>query len=150
MYVGEVPEFQSPKRRKKMVSANSQSRPTWGEVEAVCSTTSIGLSPVAACAVAANSGRIQRVTAAPGGTTTGTITITVSINGGSDICGGSLQIAPGSGPRNSGSVFEFQDNVGVGANASPYINEGDAITFTPSGGGGSSIPGAFGLIIRSN
>jgi hypothetical protein len=132
-----------------MTSANSQKRPTWNESRLTCSTLSIAAIPVAASTVAANSGWLTRLTAACGGTTTGSpIAISVSINGGSDITGGAFTLATGTGPRN-GSVFEFQVGVGVGSNASPYVNEGDIITFTPSGGTGSNIPGAFGAVIRA-
>ncbi|OAF05459.1 hypothetical protein AYJ54_00710 [Bradyrhizobium centrolobii] len=83
--------------------------------------------------------------AAAGGTTTGTTTVTVTINGGSDIAGGALTIAAGTGAR-AGSVVEF---AGVGASSGVFVNEGDCITFTASGGTGASIPGAFALVIRS-
>lgn len=107
-------------------------------------TASIGASPVAATAVAPVSGYVQRVIAAAGGTTTGTIAVAVSINGGADITGGGLTVAAGTGSR-AGSVYEFS---GVGAGAIPVF-EGDSITFTPSGGGGASIPGSFALVIRA-
>jgi hypothetical protein len=132
-----------------MVSANSQSRPLWCETRLNASTTSIATAPVAGTVVVANSGWLQRVMAAPGGTTTGSpIVVSVSINNGSDICSGGLTIPTGTGPRN-GSVFEFQVGVGVGANASPFVNEGDCIVFTPSAGTGASIPGAFAAVVRA-
>jgi hypothetical protein len=84
------------------------------------------------------------VFAAAGGTTTGTITVAVTINGGSDICGSALTIAAGSG--NSGSsVFNVAP---TGAN-SVTVQEGDFILFTPSGGTGASINGSFALVIGS-
>jgi hypothetical protein len=85
------------------------------------------------------------VIAAAGGTTTGTVTVTVAINGGSDIAGGALTIAAGTGSR-AGSVVEF---AGVGSSSGVFVNEGDCIIFTPSGGTGASIPGAFALVVRS-
>jgi hypothetical protein len=113
----------------------------------VCeSTTSIATTPVAVTAAVPASGYVQRVIAAAGGTTTGTITVAVSINGGSDIAGGTLTIAAGSSAR-AGTVVEFP-LVGTGSTSAVYVNEGDCITFTPSGGTGSSIPGAFTLAIR--
>jgi hypothetical protein len=86
--------------------------------------------------------------AAAGGTTTGgtPITVAVAINGGSDICGGGLQIATGTGAR-AGSVFEL-NMIGGSTNPAAQIFEGDLISWTPSGGTGASIPGAFGLVIR--
>lgn len=108
-------------------------------------TTSIGATPVAAVAISPDSGFIQRVMAAAGGTTTGTIAVSVTVNGGSDITGGALTIAAGSSAR-AGSVMEF---AGVGSSSGVYVNEGDCVTFTPSGGGGASIPGAFALVLRT-
>src|ERR1700761_5147125 len=97
-------------------------------------TTSIATTPVAAFAVAPCSGYIHRAFAGSAGTTTGTITVAVSVNGGSDICGSALTIAAGAGTLNSSPyVFPL-----TGANAQ-RINEGDFISFTPSGGTGSSI-----------
>lgn len=107
-------------------------------------TASIGATPVAGVTVAHVAGYIQRVVAAAGGTTTGTIAIAVAVNGGSDITGGAFTIAAGTGARN-GSVFELALQ---GPNA-VFVNEGDFISFTPSGGGGASIPGAFVAVIRA-
>jgi hypothetical protein len=109
-----------------------------------CNTTSIGATPVAACTIAPKSGYVQRVMAAAAGTTTGTIAVAVSINNGADITGGALTIAAGSNSR-AGSVQEFP---GVGTTSGIPIIEGDSVVFTPSGGGGASIPGSFGLVIR--
>lgn len=108
-------------------------------------TTSIATTPVAVTAIATDSGYVQRVMAAAGGTTTGTIAVAVSINGGSDITGGALTIAAASNAR-AGSIMEF---AGVGTSSGVYVNEGDCVTFTPSGGTGASIPGAFALVVRS-
>lgn len=115
------------------------------EVYLAESTTSIASAAVAAYAVSPCYGIIKRVTAAPGGTTGGTITVAVAINGGSDICNSALTIASGSNARN-GSVYEMTE-VGSGTTSGVTINEGDFISFTPSGGTGSSIPGAFVLVI---
>jgi hypothetical protein len=79
------------------------------------------------------------------GTTTGTITVAVAVNGGSDICGGGLTIAAGTGAR-AGSVMEF---AGVGSASGVYVAEGDCITFTASGGTGATIQGGFSLVIRA-
>jgi len=113
------------------------------EVTLAESTTSIATSPVAVSAVVATAGHIQRVAAAAGGTTTGTIAVAVSVNGGADITGGNLTIPAGAGARN-GAVYELPL---VGASA-VFVNEGDLITFTPSGGTGATIPGAFAAVIR--
>jgi hypothetical protein len=110
-------------------------------------TSSIGASPVAAVAVAPVSGYVARVVAAAGGTTTGTITISVTINNGSNITNGGLTIAAGSNAR-AGVIYELP-LAGAGSTSGVYINEGDCIAFAPSGGGGASVPGAFTLVIRS-
>jgi hypothetical protein len=111
------------------------------------STTSISLTPVGATAVAPVSGIIQRVGAAAGATSAGTITVSVTVNGGSDITGGGLTIAAGSGARNNPS-FELA-MVGAGTTSGVYVNEGDLITFTPSGGTTGTVPGAFFAVIRA-
>jgi hypothetical protein len=114
---------------------------------AVCAfSTSIGASPAVASAVAPCSGYVERVIAAPSGTTSGTITVAVAINGGTDIANSNLTIAAGSNAR-AGTVVEIP-LVGAGTTSGVYINEGDNITFTPSGGGGSTIQGGFALVIR--
>lgn len=113
------------------------------EVSITESTTSIATTPVAAAAVASNAGYIHRVMAGAGGATTGTIAVAVTINGGSDITGGGLTIAAGSG-NNGSSVYTFPL---TGANA-VAVSEGDYVVFTPSGGTGASIPGAFTMVIR--
>lgn len=115
------------------------------EVSVDSSTTSIATTPVAATEIATASGWVQRAMACAAGTTTGTIAVAISINGGSDITGGGLTVAAGTGAR-AGSVQEF---AGVGTASGVYVNEGDCITFTPSGGTGASIGGAFALVLRT-
>jgi hypothetical protein len=114
---------------------------------AICeSTTSIATTPVAAYGIAPVTGYIQRVMAAAAGTTTGTITVAVTINGGSDIANSTLTIAAGSG--NVPTTIEL-NLVGAGTTSGVHVNEGDLIAFTPSGGTGSSIGGAFAAVIRA-
>jgi hypothetical protein len=125
--------------------ALTSNRP-FSEIVAKASTSSIGATPVAGYAIAAVAGYVQRVMAAAGGTTTGTITVAVAINGGSDIANSALTIAAGSGVR-AGSVVELP-LVGAGSTSGVFVNEGDIISFTPASGGGSNIPGAFALVIR--
>lgn len=117
----------------------------FADVDFAASTSSIGATPVAGVTIASVSGFVQRVMASAGGTTTGTIAVAVSINGGSDITGGGLTIAAGTGAR-AGSVMEFAM---TGSSSGVFVNEGDHISFTPSGGGGATIPGAFALVVRS-
>lgn len=106
-------------------------------------TTSIATTPVAAVAVAPCNGILYKVYAAAGGTTTGTIAVAVAVNAGADITGGGLTIVAGSGNRNG----SFVDLSKTGTSATAVV-EGDLITFTPSGGTGASIPGAFTAVIR--
>lgn len=106
-------------------------------------TTSVGATPVAAVVVAPCSGILRKLYASAGGTTTGTITVAVSVNGGADVTGSALTIAAGTGARNNAGLA--LPHAGASAIA---VNEGDVITFTPSGGGGASIPGAFAAVIR--
>jgi hypothetical protein len=113
-----------------------------GDVFLAEGTTSIATTPIAAVAVAPASGILRKVYAATSGATTGTITVAVSINGGADVTGGKLTIAAGAGGNNPGL-----DLPKVGASV-VYVNEGDVIAFTPSGGTGASISGAFAAVIR--
>lgn len=109
------------------------------------STTSVGASPVASVFVAPCAGVLRKVYAAAGGTTTGTITVAVAVNAGSDVTAAALTIAAGTGARNGSSVSLPH----TGASA-VMVAEGDVITFTPSGGGGANIPGAFAAVIRKS
>ena len=127
-----------------MTANNMVARPTWDETDLQCATTSIGALPVAASLVVTNSGYLSRLTAAAGGTTTGNIVVSCSINGGADITNSALTIPAGSGARN-GAVLELPVAIGT----CYYVNEGDTLVFTPSAGGGSNIPGAFGAVVRN-
>jgi hypothetical protein len=112
----------------------------FSDVALVESTTSIATSPVAASMIAPRAGVIERLMAGAAGITTGTISVSVTINGGSDITSGNLTVPAGSG--GPGTVLEFATL------DAPHVNEGDVITFTPSGGTGSNIGGAFAVVIR--
>jgi hypothetical protein len=114
------------------------------EARVFAQTTSVATTPVAGAAIAPCAGVVHRVFAGSSGTTTGTITVAVAVNGGSDICSGGLTIAAGAGTLNAPAYLMAQ----TGPNA-VTVSEGDYITFTPSGGTGASIPGAFGLVIRA-
>jgi hypothetical protein len=102
-------------------------------------TTSIGASPVAGVTVATKRGRLQRAFAFSEGASTGTITITVAVNG---TTVGTFSFTGGSNAFGSG---EFPV---LGTSAPGDVVEGDIITFTPSGGGGATIPGHFYAVIR--
>lgn len=105
------------------------------------STTSIATTPVAMSFVAPESGYLREVIVASTGTTTGTITVAVALNGGSDLTSGGLTIAAGSGYSPSTYTFPL-----TGSNA-VAVNLGDVITLTPSGGTGSSIAGAATVVL---
>ena len=107
-------------------------------------TTSIAASPVAMIFAAPCDGYVVLGSAVSNGTTTGTITVAVKINGSAtDIFGGTLTIPAGTGPVNNGFVALPL----TGASAVP-VAKGDAIVATPSGGTGASIAGAVSLVIR--
>jgi hypothetical protein len=108
------------------------------EYELCCQTASIGTTPVAASVVVPAKGRLKRTYAVTGGVTTGTTSIAVKINGGAET-GTPLAVPAGSGGVSASDNTKF----GVGA-----VNEGDVITFTPSGGTGASIPGFFVAVIQ--
>lgn len=118
------------------------------EVALAEGTTSIATTPVAANFVAPVAGYIKRVTMAATGTFTGTITSTVAINGGSDITGGNFQLPAQTGAV-AGVTYEM-NLVGAGATSGVHVNEGDVIVITPSGGTGTTIGGAFTIVIRKD
>jgi hypothetical protein len=99
-------------------------------------TTSIGGTPVAGATVAIEKGRLQRAFAFSEGASSGTITVTVAING---VAAGSFSFTGGTNAFGSG---EFAPSGAV------EVVEGDIITFTPAGGAVINIPGHFYAIIR--
>jgi hypothetical protein len=106
-------------------------------------TASVGTTPAAAWCVAPVKGKIVRTYAVLEGTITGTAAIAVGINGGADIGTGGLSIAAGA--------------AGTGASDAPtnsagaaLVNEGDFISFTPSGAGGPNVPATFHAVIRES
>lgn len=107
------------------------------------STTSMATTPVAMVFISPVSGYLRDVNGATVGTTTGTITLAVTLNGGSDLTSGGLTIAAGAGYVPSTYTFPL-----TGANA-VFVNMGDVITVTPSGGTGSSIAGAVTVSIAA-
>ena len=115
-------------------------RPVSGETVLSEGTTSIATTPVPMYFVAPRAGTIERLLAASAGTTTGTIALAVTINGGSDITGGAFTIPAGAG--NVSSVYE------PGMLDGAHVNEGDLIAVTPSGGTGASIAGGVSIVIR--
>jgi len=108
------------------------------ETVVTCKTASVGTTPVAAWCVAPVKGRIVRTYAVLEGTiTTAPAAIAVAINGGANI--GALSIPAGA--------------AGSGASDAPAaaprdVQEGDFISFTPSGATGANIPATFHAVIR--
>src|SRR5712691_13555139 len=103
-------------------------------------TASVGTTPVAAWCVAPCKGRIVRTYAVLEGTiTTAPAAVAVAINGVSNIGALSIPIGvAGSGASDAPAV----------AGVSKDVQEGDFISFTPSGATGASIPATFHAVIR--
>jgi hypothetical protein len=104
-------------------------------------TASVGTTPAAAWCVAPVKGKVVRTYAVIEGTITGTAAIAVAINGGSDIGTGALSIA-------AGAAGTGASDAPANANNSAAVNEGDFISFTPSGATGANIPATFHAVIR--
>src|SRR5947209_16787110 len=104
-------------------------------------SASIGSTPVAAFCVAPVKGRVVRTFVVTEGTLTGTLAVSVGINGGSDIGAGGLSVA-------AGAAGSTASDTPANAAGNAIVNEGDTIAFTPSGATGSSIPGCFHAVIR--
>ena len=114
----------------------------FNESVVTCTTASVGSSPVAAWCVAPVRGRVVRTYAVLEGTITGAnAAIAVAINGGADIGTGALSIAPGA--AGTGASDLPSNSAG-----SAQVNDGDFISFTPSGATGSNIPATFHAVIR--
>jgi hypothetical protein len=116
-------------------------RPTLREHVVFAHCPSIATSPSAVSTFATVKGKIKRTFAVSNGTTTGTTAVAVTTTGSnSDIGAGGLSIPPGAGAL---PVEDFPNNAAGNA----LVNEGDVITFTPSGGTGASITGTFAAVI---
>jgi hypothetical protein len=103
-------------------------------------TASVGTTPVAAWCVAPVKGRIVRTYAVLEGTiTTAPAAIAVAINGGANIGALSIPI----GVAGSGAGDAPPNTAGSAA-----VNDGDFISFTPSGATGANIPATFHAVIR--
>ena len=109
-----------------------------------CFTPSLATSPVAAQMVVPFSGRIIKTQGVSYGTTTGTTTVSVAINGGTAISSAALSIAAG------GAGVEVESTITTSDYNASQVKDGDVISFTPSGGTGSSIGGTFHALIRRN
>jgi hypothetical protein len=112
----------------------------FNEAYVTCKTASVGTTPVAAWCVAPCKGRIVRTFAVLEGTiTTAPAAIAVAINGGSNIGALSIPVGvAGSGASDAPSA----------AGIAKDVQEGDFISFTPSGATGATIPATFQAVIR--
>jgi hypothetical protein len=106
-------------------------------------TASVGTTPATAWCVAPVKGKIVRTYAVLEGTITGTAAIAVAVNGGSDIGTGALSIA-------AGAAGTGASDAPANANNSAAVNEGDFISFAPSGATGANIPATFHAVIRES
>jgi hypothetical protein len=109
------------------------------EVVVSCKTASVGTTPAASFAVAPVKGRIVRTFAVLEGTITGTAAIAVAINGGPNV--GALSLA-------AGAAGTAASDAPAAAGVARDVQEGDVISFTPSGATGSTIPAQFCAVIR--
>jgi hypothetical protein len=117
------------------------------EVSLDGTTTSIATTPVSINFVSPISGWLCRGYVNAFGTTTGTVTCAVKINGGAtDVFNGGLTLPAGSGTANNPGVDI--PLVGAGTTSGVYVSEGDAVVCSFSGGTGASIPGAVSLMLR--
>lgn len=99
-------------------------------------SSSIGATPIVAYARSPVRGRILKVGCIQNGAVTGTSTIAVAVNG-TAVTGGSITVTAGA----AGALFEATP---TGANT---VNEGDVISFTPSGATGT-VTGALSVVIE--
>ena len=105
-----------------------------------CKTASVATTPVAAWCVAPVRGKVVRTYAVLEGTiTTAPAAIAVAVNGGANIGALSIPI----GVACSGASDLPPNSAG-----SAQVNDGDFISFTPSGSTGATIPATFHAVIR--
>lgn len=124
--------------------------PTLKEAKVETTTQSIASTPLACAAVAPFRGRIMSVGGVSHGIFTSDCSIAVAVI--PSVAGGT---APGSGTAVSGSPFVLTaSNSALGTSnslvptAATFVNEGDLITFTPSGSTGTTIGGYFYAVIQ--
>ena len=115
----------------------------FNEIVITAKTASVGTTPATAWCVAPVKGKIVRTYAVLEGTITGTAAIAVAVNGGSDIGTGALSIA-------AGAAGTGASDAPANANNSAAVNEGDFISFAPSGATGANIPATFHAVIRES
>lgn len=112
----------------------------FNETVVTCKTASVAASPAAAYCVAPCKGVINRTYGVLEGTiTVAAAAISVAINGGSNI--GALSIP-------TGAAGTAASDTPSAAESARWVDEGDVISFTPSGATGSNIPATFSAVIR--
>lgn len=112
----------------------------FNEVVVSCKTASVGTTPVACYAVAPAKGRIVRTYGVLEGTiTTAAAAVAIAINGGSNI--GALSIPVGVAGQGA-------SDAPAAAGVDRTVQEGDVISFTPSGATGANISANFHAVIR--
>jgi hypothetical protein len=119
------------------------------EVKMDTCTNSIATTPLACAVVAPCRGKVTKITAVSHGAFTTDCSVAVAI-----ISAPAAGAAPGSGTAIGGSPMTLTaSNSAAGTNTSMvptsanFVNEGDIITFTPSGSTGTTIGGTFAAYI---
>ena len=124
--------------------------PTLKETRVHSTTNSIASTPLACAAIAPFRGKIVNIMGVSHGIFTSDCSVAVAII--PSVAGGS---APGSGTAVTGSPMTLTaSNSALGTSTSfvpsgaNLVNEGDLITFTPSGSTGTTIGGTFVAVIQ--
>lgn len=114
-----------------------------------CSTNSIGATPLAACVRAPFRAKIATVTAVSHGTFITDCSIAVAI-----IVSPAAGAAPGAGTAVTGGAMTLTASnsaAGTTISSTPtalnFVNEGDIISFTPSGSTGTTIGATFTAVL---
>lgn len=122
---------------------------TFIELRVSCSTNSIASTPLAACVRAPCRARIATLTAVSHGTFTTDCAIAVAI-----IVAPAAGAAPGAGTAVTGGAMTLtaaNSAAGTTISSTPtaanFVNEGDIISFTPSGSTGTTIGATFTAIL---
>jgi hypothetical protein len=101
-------------------------------------SSSLGATPITAYMRAPTRGKIIEVGVIQNGTVTGTATVTTAVNGAA-IAGGALTVTAGG----AGALFSANPT------AANDVNEGDVISFAPSGATGTVTGYCYAVIRKS-
>ncbi len=106
-----------------------------------CHSASIGATPIAAATQAQFRGKVIEVGCVPSGVLTSSNSNAFAINGTAMTGSPFVMVSTGAG-------------IGVATSAVPsganLVNQGDYLTFTPSGGAGVAVPGMYYAVIQAN